>query len=232
MTPGNRLATLSSHRCQQSCPSRGMSSLWKLTLHSQQHFSDLSNLPPAIASFLFPFRAKLFELDILVDSSFFLSSLSESTFMRVSSSYSTETALARPPMAFLLKSVVNCQSSTSLDYGSIYTADHFSSPWNFFFFFFLASRIAHCLPILWAAPSHSSFLVPPQLPDFLPPECRDPCRAPISIYTHYLGDVIQAHSFNYHPYANDSPNYISSPSLKHKTLNFDILLPIQPFVNI
>lgn len=113
------------------------------------------------------------------------------------------------------------------------TADHFSLPWNIFFTWLPGNHIAgfglFFFPISWASPFHSSLLAPPHLPDFLTWECPGILvELLVSIYTYDLGNVIQAQSFKYCPYANDSK---ITAVAQDSTIKFQTLICI-PYLNI
>lgn len=124
-----------------------------------ENFFDLSyfSLQP-LPHFSFPLEQNsLKELDILFASNFFLV-YPESTFIPLTP---LELALPGPSVSSLLNPVVNCQSSTNMNYQQHLT--QLISP-LLLETFFQSSRIPHrgFLPLSWAAP-YSTLPVLPHL---------------------------------------------------------------------
>lgn len=213
MTPGNNLYILSSHRASElfSLSLCGDEPFIKPTLHSQQRFFDLpffslQLLPPLS----FPLeqnseRVRHTRSHQCLSSQFFLNPLLWGFYPY----RSIKTASSRPSTNFLLNPVVNCQSSTNVTIRSIWHS------WSFLpslkHFLHLASRKPHCwfwviffsyllglsFSFFFAGSSPSPWLLTMRMPRIL-------VKLLVSIYTYDLGDVIQAQSFKYYPYANDS----------------------------
>lgn len=87
------------------------------------------------------------------------------------------------------------------------------------------------LLISWTAPSHSSLVVPPHLPDLLTLErTRAIVELFVSISTHNLGVLNQAYSFKYYPHTNNSQMILAQAWTPK--LQTDSLFPTQHLLNI
>lgn len=206
MVPGNSQYSLltGASRAVFFVPRQG----WTV-YHSQHSFTAAFLWPPPIlppvtaSSLTFPLEQNsLKEFDTLVASNF---SLCATYWLHF---YATVTpitplkpALSWSPVTTSLGPTIMCEPSTNLNHRKHLT--QLIIPYFPETFFFLASRL----------PQHLIFFLTHVhlLPIFLPGYSSSSCLLHIrvlgcflSLSTHYPGDVIQAHSFHYYPYANNS----------------------------